>query len=208
MLSNIVVGAAPALQSFLLGQPQLRQVLGSPSLEQLRQRIAAAYHLGPLSAADTRAYIEHRLGRAGWTDDPEVSDDSFAAIYAHTGGVPRRINNLCSRLLLLGMLEESHRISASTVEEVAADFHAELSSVTISRPGAGDAGTYQQDTRLQTLLGSLDRLDGHGAGYIGTHDPHSSLQGLFRRLDRLDDVTGAHDHAIRRIIEIISRSKK
>jgi general secretion pathway protein A len=207
MLSNIVVGAAPALQSFLLGQPQLRQILGSPSLEQLRQRIAAAYHLGPLNAPDTQAYIEHRLRRAGWTDDPELSNDSFAAIYAHTGGVPRRINNLCSRLLLLGMLEESHRISAATVEEVAADFHAELSSVTISRPGEGGAGTYQQHTSLQTLLGSLDRLDGHGAGYIGTHDPQSTLQALFRRLDRLDDVTAAHDHAIRRIIEIISRSK-
>src|SRR5207237_9128455 len=90
MLSNIVVGTAPALQSFLLGQPQLRQVLGSPSLEQLRQRIAAAYHLGPLNAADTQAYIEHRLRRAGWTNDPEFSHDSFPAIYAHTCGVPRR----------------------------------------------------------------------------------------------------------------------
>jgi hypothetical protein len=104
------------------------------------------------------------------------------------------------------MLEESHRISASTVEEVAADFHAELSSVTISRPG--DAGTYQHHTSLQTLLGSLDGLDGHGAGHSGSHEPHSTLQALFRRLDRLDDVIATHDHAIRRIIEIVSGSKK
>ena len=205
MLSNTVVGAAPALQSFLLGQPQLRQILGSPSLEQLRQRIAAAYHLGPLNAADTQAYIEHRLRRAGWTDDPEISNDSFAAIYVHTGGVPRRINNLCSRVLLLGMLEDSHKISASSVEEVAADFRAELSSVTVSRGGTGRDGTLRSN--LQTLLGSLDDLDGDGSRYVG-HDQHATQQALFRRLDRLDEVTAAHDHAIRRIIDIVSRSKK
>ena len=205
MLSNIVVGTAPALQSFLLGQPQLRQVLGSPSLEQLRQRIAAAYHLGPLNAADTQAYIEHRLRRAGWTNDPEFSNDCFPAIYAHTSGVPRRINNLCSRVLLLGMLEDSHKISASSVEEVAADFRAELSSVTVSRGGTGRDGALRSN--LQTLLGSLDDLDGDGSRYV-RHDQHATEQALFRRLDRLDEVTAAHDHAIRRIIDIVSRSKK
>jgi general secretion pathway protein A len=206
MLSNIVVGAAPALQSFLLGQPQLRQVLGSPSLEQLRQRIAAAYHLGPLNAADTQAYIEHRLRRAGWSNDPEFSNDCFPAIYAHTSGVPRRINNLCSRVLLLGMLEDSHKISASTVEEVASDLDAELSSVTVSRQGAGQAGTYDQRSSLQALLGGLDSLNGEG--HVGIHDQLSTLRALFRRLDRLDEVMAAHDEAIRRIIDILSRSKK
>lgn len=207
MLSNIVVGTAPALQSFLLGQPQLRQVLGSPSLEQLRQRIAAAYHLGPLNATDTQGYVEHRLRRAGWKNDPEFSDDSFPAIYAHTSGVPRRINNLCSRVLLLGMLEDNHKISASTVEEVASDLEAELSSVTTSRNGTGQAGSYDQRSSLQTLLGSLDRLDGNGAAHLGTRDQLLTLQALFRRLDRIDDVLAAHDHAIRRIIDIVSRSK-
>src|SRR4051812_9072560 len=100
MLSNIVVGTATALQSFLLGQPQLRQVLGNPKLEQLRQRITAAYHLGALSQADTQGYVEHRLRQAGWVGDPEFTPDSFAAIYQQSGGVPRRINNLCSRVLL------------------------------------------------------------------------------------------------------------
>src|SRR5205823_3862927 len=208
MLSNIVVGAAPALQSFLLGQPQLRQILGSPSLEQLRQRIAAAYHLGPLSAADTQAYIEHRLRRAGWTDDPEIPNDCFPAIYAHTSGVPRRINNLCSRVLLLGMLEDSHKISASTVVEVATDLEAELLSVTVPRHGTGQASTYDQRSSLRALFGSLDILDEDRAGHAETYDLQSSLQALFRRLDKLDEVMAAHDHAIRRIIDIISRSKK
>ena len=75
MLSNIVVDRTMALQSFLLGQPQFRAILGSPRLEQLRQRVTAAYHLGPLSEAETKAYVEHRLRRADWKGDPEFTDD-------------------------------------------------------------------------------------------------------------------------------------
>src|SRR4029079_17804941 len=100
MLAKLASGAATGLQSFLLGQPQFRSVLGNPALDQLRQRITAAYHLGPLTEGDTRAYIEHRLVCAGWKRDPKFSDECFAAIFRHTGGVPRRINSLCSRILL------------------------------------------------------------------------------------------------------------
>src|SRR5271169_1907885 len=75
MLSNIVIDKTMALQSFLLGQPQFRATLGSPRLEQLRQRVTAAYHLGPLSEAETRAYVEHRLRRADWKGDPEFTED-------------------------------------------------------------------------------------------------------------------------------------
>ena len=77
MLSNIAVGTATGLQSFLLGQPQFREVLGNSALDQLRQRITAAYHLGPLNEADTRGYIEHRLVCAGWKGDPQFADDCF-----------------------------------------------------------------------------------------------------------------------------------
>src|SRR6201994_878464 len=86
MLSNIVVDKTMALQSFLLGQPQFRGMLGSPRLEQLRQRVTAGYHLGPLSEGETRAYVEHRLRRADWKGDPQFADDCFSLIYRHTGG--------------------------------------------------------------------------------------------------------------------------
>jgi type II secretory pathway predicted ATPase ExeA len=81
MLSNIAVGTATGLQSFLLGQPQFREVMGNSALDQLRQRITAAYHLGPLNEADTRGYIEHRLVCAGWKGDPRFSDECFGPIY-------------------------------------------------------------------------------------------------------------------------------
>lgn len=108
MLSNITVDGKASVQTILLGQPQFRPILASQDLEQLRQRVLASYHLGPLSADETRGYMEHRLRMVGWTDDPVWKDDAFLAIHRHTGGIPRRINTLCSRVLLFGALEEIH----------------------------------------------------------------------------------------------------
>lgn len=131
MLSNIVVGRATALQSFLVGQPQFRQVLADRALDQLRQRITGAYHIGPLTKEDTRLYIEHRLRCAGWKGDPHFEDDCFSSIYRHTDGIPRRINGLCSRILLYGFLEELHTISPSDIERLARELMDELSAVTL-----------------------------------------------------------------------------
>ena len=129
MLSNIVFDRTMALQSFLLGQPQFRATLGSPRLEQLRQRVTAAYHLGPLGEGESRAYVEHRLRRADWKDDPHFADDCFPIIHQRTGGVPRQINTLCSRLLLFGFLEELHTLTAHSVEKVANDLREEIALV-------------------------------------------------------------------------------
>ena len=137
MLSNIVFDRTMALQSFLLGQPQFRAILGSARLEQLRQRVTAAYHLGPLSEPECRAYVEHRLRRADWTGDPHFDEDCFPLIYRHTGGVPRQINTLCSRLLLFGFLEKLHALTASSVEKVAGDLREEIAVVTAPSAAAG-----------------------------------------------------------------------
>lgn len=181
MLSNIAVGTATGLQSFLLGQPQFREVLGSAALEQLRQRITAAYHLGPLNEADTRGYIEHRLVCSGWKSDPQFSDDCFGPIYRHTGGVPRRINTLCSRLLLCGFLDGSHTISAADVEQVAAELEAELSAVAAANRG---------------LNGSELTVAGAASG--------PAVSALNERLDSLERCAASHDRALRRVIEIMA----
>lgn len=125
MLSDVVFDKEFALQTLLLGQPQFRSILGNPSLEQLRQRVTAAYHLGPLNEVETRAYIEHRLRQADWKGDPSLLDDCFSALYLHSGGLPRRINSLCSRLLLHGFLEELHTLTRQAVQRVAKDLRDE-----------------------------------------------------------------------------------
>ena len=126
MLSNITVDGKASVQTILLGQPQFRQTLARPDIEQLRQRVLASYHLGPLSSSETRSYIEHRLRTVGWQDDPHWQDTAFDAVYAQTNGIPRRINTLCSRVLLLGALEEAHVIDAEMVESTAAELREDL----------------------------------------------------------------------------------
>ncbi len=125
MLSNFQFGSHALLQSFLIGQPELRQLLRSSALEQLCQRIIAACHLGPLGPEETRSYIEHRLLHVGWDGRPAFDADAFDRIHTHTGGIPRRINLLCSRLLLAAWLGDSARIDVAAVELAADDMHTE-----------------------------------------------------------------------------------
>ena len=129
MLSNITVDGRTSLQTILLGQPQFRRMLASPNLDQLRQRVLTSYHLGPLSTDETRAYIEHRLHAVGWSDNPHWHDEAFTAVYTHTGGVPRRINRLCSRVLLYGVLEETHEITGEIVDNTAKELAQDLEGV-------------------------------------------------------------------------------
>ena len=119
MLSNFQIEKIPPIQFYLLGQPNFQQTLASDELVQLRQRVIATYHLGPLNEADTRASLAPRLRLVAWKGDPEFSDQAFIRIHRNTGGVPRQINTLCSRLLLYGTLEEIHRIDENVVDEVA-----------------------------------------------------------------------------------------
>jgi putative secretion ATPase (PEP-CTERM system associated) len=126
MLSNYQGSGVAQLQSFLMGQPELRELMRSPSMLQLRQRVIASYHLGPMDRAETEEYIKHRLRHVGWDDDPSFDALAFDAIHVFTGGVPRKINTLCNRLLLAGYLAETHSISAGVVDAVTAEIKEEL----------------------------------------------------------------------------------
>jgi general secretion pathway protein A len=131
MLSNFVYAEKPLLQSFMLGQPEFRRTLQSPQLEQLRQRVIASCHLGPMDAADTEAYIGHRLQTVGWKGDPSFSEDAYAAIHQHTGGIPRKINVLCDRLLLMGHLDEKHALTGKEVAEVIEELQQEFAPASV-----------------------------------------------------------------------------
>ena len=127
MLSNFQLGKYGLLQSFLVGQPELRSLLQSKSMEQLRQRVIASCHLGPLAQAETHAYVEHRLRRVGWKGvSPGFTSGVFDRVHHWTGGVPRRINRLCNRLLLGAFLANASTISESMVDETALELKNEI----------------------------------------------------------------------------------
>jgi general secretion pathway protein A len=126
MLSNLSEEGQAGLQTILLGQPQFRARIASPDLEQLRSRVLASYHLGPLAEEETRAYIEHRLKAVDWNGDPSFTEAAFAAIHRESGGVPRRINRLVSRVMLYGALEEAHTITGPMVNSTAEELQRDL----------------------------------------------------------------------------------
>lgn len=121
MLSNFQLGGQALLQIFLLGQPEFRDLLASPELEQLRQRVIATHHLDPMLANEIEPYVQHRLSLVGWTGNPCITPDAFAAIHAVTDGVPRRVNAVMSRLLLLGAVDGLSELDGAAVTAVAAD---------------------------------------------------------------------------------------
>ena len=126
MLSNYQLGNQALLQSFLVGQPELRVLLQSKSMEQLRQRVIASCHLGPLDPPETRAYIEHRLHHVGWAGNPAFDDEAHGRIHHWTGGIPRRINRLCNRLMLGAYLADQNSITAESVDRTATDLGTEI----------------------------------------------------------------------------------
>lgn len=126
MLSNFQNNDRSLIQTFLLGQPEFRGILQSPNMQQLRQRVVASYHLGPLDSGETQGYIEHRLRTVGWNGHPSFDSDAFAALHRFTGGIPRRINTFCDRLLLFGFLEEKSHFGAAEINEVVSDLKTEV----------------------------------------------------------------------------------
>ena len=122
MLSNFQLGSSALLQIFLLGQPEFRDLVrDAPELEQLRQRVIATHHLEPMEPDEVEPYIIHRLSRAGWTDRPQVSAEAFSALYAETGGVPRKLNTLMNRVMLMGAVEQVDLLDGGLVVAVVAD---------------------------------------------------------------------------------------
>ena len=122
MLSNFQLGNHSLLQSFLVGQPEFREILQRPEMEQFRQRVSATCHIGPLERDETEAYILHRLKCAGAEGKPQFEDGAFTAIFAASEGIPRRINSICDRLLLLGYMENRTLFSSTDVDTVVRDF--------------------------------------------------------------------------------------
>ena len=131
MLSNFQLGQQALLQTFLVGQPEFRIILQSSTMQQLRQRVTATCHIGPLAMDETQGYIEHRLKCAGGSGRPSFDSVAFEAIFKASGGIPRRVNSICDRLLLLGFLGNKDSFGLEEVNEVVSEIQDESAAPTI-----------------------------------------------------------------------------
>lgn len=166
MLSNFQLGSHPLLQALLLGQPEFRATLAQhPGLEQLRQRIIASHHLEALDADEVEHYVSHRLGHVGWEGRPAFQDGLLDTLYRHTGGIPRRVNQVMNRLLLLGAIEERDTLSLAMLGDVMAEMAADqnrglrgqsdLRSAPVAEPAAPAPGSLPA-TEVAALLAERD----------------------------------------------------
>ncbi|HTK78905.1 MAG TPA: XrtA/PEP-CTERM system-associated ATPase [Rhizomicrobium sp.] len=187
MLSNLIMNASAPFQGIFLGQPEFRAALSHPNMLQFRQRVIASCHLGALSLEDTRKYIEYRLRRVGWTDDPRFSDGAFEEIYRRSAGIPRRINSLCSRLLLLGYLEESHAIDANSVASVAEEMSTEVGTMGVLPP--------HNDLATRVEPAPVRYLEHQSAAGLSGREVQS-------RLEKLERLASKHDRALARVLDL------
>ena len=118
MLSNLETEKSKLIQIVLVGQPNLRDLLGRPELEQLRQRVTVSYHLEALDAEETSAYVNHRLKRAAIGAPLEFSRDVTDLIHLHSQGIPRKVNVIADAVLLFGYGEEQRVITVDLTQEV------------------------------------------------------------------------------------------
>jgi type II secretory pathway predicted ATPase ExeA len=159
MLSNITEGERALLQVVLMGQPQLRRTLARPDLDQLRQRILAAYHLGSLTLEETHQYVRHRMTAVGWTGSPEWEGAALDVVHRHTDGIPRRINRLCSRILLSGSLERRMTLTADLAEATALELDQDLGEIVAApEPEPDERGLLDTIQALEDRITNLERL--------------------------------------------------
>ncbi len=151
---------------------------------QLRQRVIASYHLGPMDRTETHAYVEHRLKHVGWKGDPAFDAEAFDAIHGASGGIPRRVNLVCNRMMLAGYLGEKHRLGAADARSVANEIQKELGPEIVMNPMA--AAERPATTNLPVPIGQMR----------ATESDFAKLEERVTRLERLIHSTVSLVHTL------------
>ncbi|HEY5710632.1 MAG TPA: AAA family ATPase [Allosphingosinicella sp.] len=199
MLSNFQVGGRALLQTILLGQPEFRDKLAGPGLDQLRQRVIASHHLDAMGADEVESYVRHRLTRVDWQGNPEFDADAFDAVHAHSGGIPRKVNQLMHRLMLHAALEGAERVGAASVEAVAADMGADAVAAPQLVPAA--ASVPSDEERVLPLRAA--RLAPVAANEPAPHFVPVPDPALERRVAALEARAEEQEAMLRRVLVLL-----
>jgi general secretion pathway protein A len=120
LLTNLETNERKLLQIIMVGQPELRDMLATPGMRQLAQRVTARYHLGTLSRREVESYVAHRLQVAGTATQP-FGRAALRRVHARSGGIPRLVNTICDRALLGAYVQGVSRVDGATLERAAAE---------------------------------------------------------------------------------------
>lgn len=138
LFSNLQHHSKLLLQIFLVGQEPLMDIVRSPGMEQLHQRLIAATQLKPLDFEQTVEYVVHRLSCVGWRNDPAFTDEALSLIHKFSAGVPRRINLICHRLFLHAGLKNMHELAGGDALQVIVELHREGLLTPVARQALGE----------------------------------------------------------------------
>ncbi|MHA6719341.1 ExeA family protein [Sphingomonas sp. RS6] len=186
MLSNFQAGGHALLQIFLLGQPEFRLMLHQPQLEQLRQRVIAMHHLAPMEADEVEPYLIHRLRCVGWQGRPRFTGEALMAMYRWSGGIPRRLNQIASRVLLYGGIERIETFGGVEIAAVIDNFDAAMLA-------ADDAPPRPSSPRQQAEAPPVPP----------SKPPAADVTALERRIVALEAQLGEQDAALRRVLALL-----
>lgn len=221
VLSGYQLSGQSLLQIFLLGRPELRDMVnGKGRLEQLRQRTIAVHHLDALQPDEVAAYVEHRLRTVGWTGRPRFTPDGYALLAREIAGIPRRLNALVSRALLLGAIDKLDIIDRRVIEAVIADAgaDAQLGDGVEAEPSADHAPSEVAEQALSHLRAAVSDdmsdlqairdevyafsavLSGHAAGPVAFADLAARVQTAEERLTAVELRVQEQDEVLRRIL--------
>lgn len=215
MLSGLETRKEKLLHVILVGQPALGEMLDSPEMEQLVQRVRLRYHIKSLSENDTRDYVQHRLRIAG-ADEPEKIFvlDAYPIIYKYTGGLPRLINTLCDTAMTVAFADNVHSVSMSVLNTAIEELQWLPYARRINKrrtetgvPGKNETGgLLNENTKaLMNLSGQINRLDGLAPALSSLSARMTNIESLLRRIA---DSLNAKPQDAESIRKIYSRQEK
>jgi hypothetical protein len=155
----------------------------------LRQRVIATHHLEAMDADEIQPYVEHRLSRAGWNGRPAITTDAYDALFNETGGVPRKLNALMNRCLLMGAVEQTDIIDGDLVASVIADMSAQPfaydATMASHAPGADQGVEIGQPTAAAPVV------------------DNAATQALVARIEQLEMRMASQDVTMRRVLAML-----
>lgn len=197
MLSNFQIDNKPLIQSFLVGQKEFIDTLQGKSMEQLRQRVIASCHLGPLKEEETINYIKYRLKASGWDQGELFEQQSLGLIHELTEGVPRRINVFCDRILLFGYLEEISFFKAGHIKQVADELSQEITSPIKTKK--------REEEPLDTVEGSFNPVEFQQSRHKKEEHANSNTvpteQVKIHKITPRQDVTNAAKKTVKKTVK-------